>query len=181
MYEQEKTNGSARFFLLMLVFACTAVTAFSLGDMLPTVRYLLTPAGAASGSYLARYLPVGAESVSRISAVLTGAALEMGIWFLAGLGIWAGAVFMLAAACRGACFGFVLSLITGNSTADLAGWNPAVLTGWLAMTVLLFCLGAGQSVPKNGRQFFRWTMRFSVFAGASFWIIILCERMHAVF
>ena len=181
MYANEKPNGPARFFLLTLVFACAAVLSFSLADMLPAARYLLTPSTVSADSFLSRFLPVDAVTVRRTAFLLTGTAAEMGIWFLGGLGVWAGAVFLLAAVWRGACFGFVLSLIAGESASVLAGGSLPVLAGWLAVTVLMFCCSAAQSVPGTGKQFFRWTLRFLAFAGASFWITVFCERIREVF
>ena len=180
MYVKDKPNGQARFFLLMLAFICAAVTAFSLGDMLPAARYLLTPAEETADSFFVRLLPGESVSVSRTAAMLSGATAEMGVWFLGGLGVWAGAVFLLAAAWRGACFGFVLSLIAGEGASVLAGWHWSMLAGWLAVTVLLFCCSIRQSVPGTGRQFFRWTLRFLAYAGAAFWILLVCERIRTI-
>ncbi|MBR4961562.1 MAG: hypothetical protein IKY52_11760 [Clostridia bacterium] len=180
MYANEKPNGPARVILLMLAFVCAAVTAFSLGDMLPAARYILTPADGTADSFLSRFLPETGLSAGRTAVLLTGTAAEMGIWYLGGLGVWAGAVFVLAALSRGACFGFVLFLMAGEGASVLAGGHLSVLAGWLAVTALMFCCGSMQTVPVKGKQFLQWTLRFLAYAGAAFWITLLCERFRDI-
>lgn len=176
MYDKTKTNSAGRVFLLLLIFVCAAVSVYSLPGLLSPDRYILTPA---------KDLPVtpvmtvlygyGFDIAADRLAVLTGTALELFWWFLGGLSICAGPVFLLASVCRGASFGFVLSLIAGEGAGSLAGWHMLSLAGWIAVTVLLFLFAGKVSPPTSGKAFCRYAVRFLSTAGAAFWITALCS------
>ena len=174
MYNRTRINAAGRFMLLMLAFACGAVIVYSLRTLTAPLRYVLTPAAAGQVSLLQAYFSdtgmVRAEAMLRAAS---GIAPETALWLIIGMTACAGPLFFAASALRGACFGFVLSLIAGDTVSVLTGPYLLPFIGWLAVTVLLMGYASVTAEKTPTRCF----LQFLPSAGAAFWITFLCSTV----
>ncbi|MBQ8401435.1 MAG: hypothetical protein IJX14_05850, partial [Clostridia bacterium] len=94
----------------------------------------------------------------------SGLALELLVWFLAGLTCCARPVFALTTLLRGCIFGLVLSLFADSAIA--VGSIP-MLAGYVLITLVLILFASG--IRQWG---IRYGIRFLVCAGAAMSIIV---------
>jgi len=185
MADHDTSFSPARFLLLILASAASAVFVCTLPEhLLPDVRYLVIPTDTASvplaGWLSSPWDTMLADMLGQVRWI----ALELLVWLLGSLCIYSMPVYLAASAYRGACLGYVLSLLTGNPP-QLSGHTSAMLSGYLLVTVVLFVFACGtppffrwhRRADSTAAAPIRYGIRFFVCAGLIFCITLICGRL----